>query len=449
MAKLKFVLPKLSLKQRQWLIAIAGGSVVLGLVMFVSSLLGGSGPTGGSAPPQLPPPKNLTTAPGQALSDREAWMGGAGRDVAEIKKRQEEIERENQQLRSQMKALLERPTPGASTPTPPVAPPNASASPAPPAPPAGSTVQNPSFPPQPAPTPRWQMPPGTPGTAPADARRAASVGTGANPASPGMVRVSLREARQGGNGQRAVETGTDKSAPNVSTFLPINFTPARLLGGMLAPTGGQAQSNPIPALIEITDLSVLPNDFRADIVRAFVTAEGYGDIASERVYLRLLRLSYILRDGRVGEDKVEGVVYGPDGMLGVRENLVQKQGQLLANALLSGVAAGIGQAFAQSATVTSVSPLGATQTLDTNKIAQAGLGQGVGNAMNRLADYYISLAEQIHPVVEIYGDQKIDLVFTRGAKLTLPLPTAATAVARPRAGNERAAFLSSQINLDD
>lgn len=445
MPKLNLALPKLSLKQRQWLIAIAGGAAVLGLVMFVSSLLGGSGPSGGAAPPQLPPAKNLTTTPGQALSDREAWMGGAGRDVAEIKKRQEEIERENQQLRSQMKALLERPTPSApSQPTQ-----EASPSPtAPSAPAAGSTVRNQPFPAQPTPTPRWQMPPGTPGNAPVDARRVATDGAATTAPGSGMVRVSLREARLPG-GARGGDAPADKSAPNLSNFLPINFTPARLLGGMLAPTGGQAQSNPIPALIEVTDLSVLPNDFRADVARAFVTAEGYGDIASERVYLRLLRLSYILRDGRVGEDKVEGVVYGPDGMLGVRGNLVQKQGQLLANALLSGVAAGIGQAFAQSATVTSVSPLGATQTIDTNKIAQAGLGQGVGNAMNRLADYYISLAEQIHPVVEIYGDQKIDLVFTRGAKLTLPIPTAAVGSARPRAGNERAAFLSGQINLDD
>ena len=65
----------------------------------------------------------------------------------------------------------------------------------------------------------------------------------------------------------------------------------------------------------------------------------------------------------------------------MRGRLVSKQGQILANALLAGVASGIGQAFTQSSTTMSISPLGSTSTVDTRKQLEAGMGTGVGKAL--------------------------------------------------------------------
>ena len=67
----------------------------------------------------------------------------------------------------------------------------------------------------------------------------------------------------------------------------------------------------------------------------------------------------------------------------MRGRLVSKQGQILANALLAGVASGIGHAFTQSSTTLSVSPLGTTSTVDPGKQLEAGLGTGVGKALER------------------------------------------------------------------
>ena len=61
------------------------------------------------------------------------------------------------------------------------------------------------------------------------------------------------------------------------------------------------------------------------------------------------------------------------------------------NALLAGVASGIGQAFQQSSTTMSVSPLGATSTVEPGKQFEAGFGTGVGKALDRLAQYYLFL----------------------------------------------------------
>ncbi len=103
-------------------------------------------------------------------------------------------------------------------------------------------------------------------------------------------------------------------------------------------------------LIRLSDNSVLPNRFRGEYRDCFVIAAGYGDISSERAYLRTENLSCVRADGAALEVKIQGSVYGEDGKVGMRGRLVTKQGQMLANALLAGVVSGIGQGLAISST---------------------------------------------------------------------------------------------------
>ena len=119
---------------------------------------------------------------------------------------------------------------------------------------------------------------------------------------------------------------------------------------------------------------------------------------------------------------------GEDGKAGMRGRLVSKQGQLLANALLAGVASGIGSAFQQNSTTLSISPLGATGTVDPGRQLQAGLGGGVGRALDRLAQYYISLAEKVFPVIEVDAGRTVDVVVTQG----ISLPGSLDAASRDR-----------------
>ncbi len=113
---------------------------------------------------------------------------------------------------------------------------------------------------------------------------------------------------------------------------------------------------------------------------------------------------------------IKGYVAGEDGKAGLRGRLVSKQGQLLANALLAGVASGIGHALQQSSTTISVSPLGSTGTLEPGKQFQAGMGSGVGKALDRLAQYYISLAEKVFPVIEVDAGRMVDVVVTQASR---------------------------------
>ena len=209
-------------------------------------------------------------------------------------------------------------------------------------------------------------------------------------------------------------------ARTVSTFLPVSFTRGTLLGGLDAPTGGQSQSNPHPVLIRLSDNSVLPNRFRGEYRDCFVIAAGYGDISSERAYLRTENLSCVRADGAALEVRIQGSVYGEDGKVGMRGRLVTKQGQMLANALLAGVVSGIGQGLATSSTSYSTSALGTIATASGADAYRAGLGTGVGRALDRLAQYYIKLAENTFPVIEVDAGREIDVVITKGVRIDLP-----------------------------
>ena len=206
----------------------------------------------------------------------------------------------------------------------------------------------------------------------------------------------------------------------VDTYLPVSFTRGILLGGLDAPTGGQSQSNPHPVLIRLSDNSVLPNRFRAEYRECFVIAAGYGDISSERAYLRTETLSCVRDDGSTLEVKIQGSVYGEDGKVGMRGRLVTKQGQILANALLAGLASGLGQSLATASTTYSTSALGTIATTSGSQAYRAGLGTGAGRALDRLAQYYIKLAEQTFPVIEVDAGRTIDVVITKGARIDTP-----------------------------
>lgn len=265
------------------------------------------------------------------------------------------------------------------------------------------------------------MPLGDPGVAPQDRPLDAPV----------LTRVSLVDRETA----KAAATGATASTTNnagslstadtrtVSTFLPVSFTRGTLLGGLDAPTGGQAQSNPHPVLIRLSDNSVLPNRFRGEYRDCFVIAAGYGDISSERAYLRTENLSCVRPDGATLEVKIQGSVYGEDGKVGMRGRLVTKQGQMLANALLAGVVSGIGQGLATSSTTYSTSALGtiASSGGSTSDAYRAGIGTGVGKALDRLAQYYIKLAENTFPVIEIDASREVDVVITKGVRIDVPM----------------------------
>ncbi len=214
------------------------------------------------------------------------------------------------------------------------------------------------------------------------------------------------------------ETPDPEKDSNTGYVPAGSFVRVALLAGVEAPTGGQAQTNPEPILLRTQDNAFLPNRFRYDIKECFILASSYGDISSERAYARLENLSCVRRDGQAIDFPVKGYIVGEDGKTGMQGKLISKQGQVLANALLSGIGSGMGQAFMQNSYMNSMSPvLGQTQTMAPGQILQSGMGMGFGNALNTLSQYYITLANKLFPVIEVNSGRTVEVVFTKGFSL--------------------------------
>lgn len=203
------------------------------------------------------------------------------------------------------------------------------------------------------------------------------------------------------------------------TYLPAgSFARAVVLAGATVSTGGTSASNPVPMLLEIKDTARLPNAFRSNIKACFATANATGDLSSERVWIRLERLSCMTRSGKAFDARIQGYVTGDDGKTGVRARLVTRSGQAIASALLTGAISGLGKAVSLSAQDTTTYTSGAVGTTVSDSF-RAGLGEGMQSALERIADYYIRLADKIFPCLEIDSGRRVDLILSQGLTIDI------------------------------
>lgn len=208
---------------------------------------------------------------------------------------------------------------------------------------------------------------------------------------------------------------TELDNKHYSHYMPSgSFATGVLLQGVDAPTGGLASTNPVPILLRLLDFGQLPNFFDLDIRNCHVTGDAYGDISSERVYVRLEKLSCILDDGTIIEEKVKGHVAGEDGKNGLRGTLVSKQGSILAKAALAGLASGIGDSINSQYQDISTSALGTVTSVDPDKALQAGLATGFSNSLERIADFYIARANETYPIIEVGSKRIVEIILSDG-----------------------------------
>lgn len=214
------------------------------------------------------------------------------------------------------------------------------------------------------------------------------------------------------------ESGKKKEKCNVGNCIPPGaFARAALLSGLDAPTGGQADTNPHPVLLELLDTASLPNRYRSRVKECRVVAAGFGRISDERAYLRLEKLSCVLMGGEILDVPIKGYVSGEDGKNGMRGRLISKQGAMIARALLAGTAGGIGKAISQSYSNVLTSPTGAVTTIDPGKTMEFGVASGFGTALEKISDWYLKRADETYPIIEIDAGRIVEIVLTDGVEL--------------------------------
>lgn len=238
----------------------------------------------------------------------------------------------------------------------------------------------------------------------------------------------IEENNEGKNkktNKKNIEKDNDKKEEDIplgpKMDLMLGLVDATLVMGVDAPTNiGTKNSDakdPLPVLLSVSSDAIIANNYRQDYKNCLILATATGNATTERAYLRLSKLSCVSKNGeRRVESEIEGWVVGEDNKTGVSGNLVTKSGTLILKGLMAGIAEGL--ANATSNTNNYISPTtsyGNNNYSPANNLAE-GFGTGAGNAFKTIADFYIEMAKDMYPVIEVRGGRKVQILIKGSGK---------------------------------
>jgi len=208
-----------------------------------------------------------------------------------------------------------------------------------------------------------------------------------------------------------------------TVYLPPSFMEANLLTGFDAATSSGAKGgNPEPLLLRIQTPAVLPNDIKANLSGCFVIAEAVGRLDKERADVRLVSLSCLSNEGSaVIDTPIKGFVTDSDSKVGLSGRVVSRMGAATARAIIAGIFGGAGEALKAAATTTTTSTLtgGTTSTVDGAEIGKYAIGGGLSKGSSTLESFYMDLAKQTTPVIEVAATKKITVIVSEGKELEI------------------------------
>ncbi len=201
------------------------------------------------------------------------------------------------------------------------------------------------------------------------------------------------------------------------------YARAILLGSATVSAGISSSTNPKPVLLRITDTGNLPNKVKGLLKDAIVIGAASGHLSSESVEIRLERLTKIDKAKGIGIDiPIKGYVAGENGDSEIRGKVFDRSGAVARNAAVAGFLSGAAEALTtnNSSAVTFEPNSGLAQFSPQkgSKMLEMGASKGIGNAMEKYADFYIKRAEQMQPVIKIDGGRKVTIVFTQSVKIS-------------------------------
>ena len=188
-----------------------------------------------------------------------------------------------------------------------------------------------------------------------------------------------------------------------------------LITGLDASTASQSKRDPFPVLVRLQKTAILPNlATRPMCASASCCSPATAIFSSERAYMRGETVSCVLK-GRQGHREPQGLGVGLCRRRGRQGRGARPAGHqagvLHARALMVGFLQGAAEVLNKGDTVT----LGFSQTNsqdEGNPWGSAAL-KGTGNALDRIAEFYIDQAYNLFPVIEIDAGRQLDIVSDR------------------------------------
>ncbi len=227
----------------------------------------------------------------------------------------------------------------------------------------------------------------------------------------------------GGEGGTAskVDRGHTVYTDSPNYLPPNSFARARVIVGVDASAGVNSQTDPLPVVLRVTGpaRSVFANGklLTTKIEGCLVNGAARGDLSSEKVYVKLQKMTCPQPGGRYAVSEVKGFIAFA-GKTGVRGRVVSREGSLVTQALVAGMMGGFGRGFSANSNSifqgTNISTDGKRAKLSTGDILEGGVGEGVAQTGDMVSKYLIERAEQYQPVIEMPTGIDVEIVFLEG-----------------------------------
>ncbi len=217
----------------------------------------------------------------------------------------------------------------------------------------------------------------------------------------------------------------EKEKESNSFHLATGLTQALMITGAYAPAFSSGDTEPLPVLLQAEGNILIANDDRLSVDKCMLIGSAKGNMNSQTADIRLVSISCSLGDGKkIIEGPISGWVIGENGIPGVQGELLHKNGAWLAKTFVAGFLQTFSDALANTGTTQiSIGTTGGTNSVPvgqavTNNASAAAAG-GVSKVFGKLGDYYIKMAEQIFPVIEVKGGRTVDILLKGGEDFTV------------------------------
>ncbi|MBB4860528.1 conjugal transfer pilus assembly protein TraB [Novosphingobium chloroacetimidivorans] len=234
--------------------------------------------------------------------------------------------------------------------------------------------------------------------------------------------VSFEGGTGGGTGNRIAPSKATSYTDSPNYLPPNSIAHATVVVGVDAAANVKSQADPLPVVLRITGpaRSVYSDGklLRTRVDGCMVNGAAQGDLSSEKVYVKLQRMTCPQPGGRFAVSEVKGfVAFG--GKTGVRGRVVSREGALAMQAFLAGLVGGAGMAlntaFQQPlATLDADGDGGINRTPSIGNVGLRALGGGAQTSGKNVQEYLIERAEQYQPVIEMPTGIGVEVVFLEG-----------------------------------
>ncbi|UVA77164.1 TraB/VirB10 family protein [Pandoraea commovens] len=235
----------------------------------------------------------------------------------------------------------------------------------------------------------------------------------AEPSRPMMVADAVKQEPNEDEGSKRPDLVLPKYTGIEAVMLTgINAMPSGSNGGAAGDVKKMEEVG-APFVSRVKGLAIMPNSWKSsDLQNCFIGGGAVAVISAERAYATSQAISCIFSDGEVFEGKVNAYAVDIDGTLGLAGRVVNKQGTMLMQSALSGMAAGLGSALAPQAV-----PSYNTNTANGQQqsytlpnpayLAGTAVGQGINHAASQLSQFYLNFAKETFPVVEVTAGTRV------------------------------------------